>query len=55
MKAVWIKPELVILYRGKSQEHVLVTCKFAGAGVFPNSQGSCPKDEPHMCFERSDS
>jgi hypothetical protein len=55
MKAVWIKPELVILYRGKPEERVLVTCKFPAAGPYPNSQGSCPNSGPHGCYERSSS
>lgn len=30
MKKVWKKPKLVVLYRGKPEESVLVACKGAG-------------------------
>jgi hypothetical protein len=31
-KKAWSKPELIVLVRGKLQEAVLTTCKYAGFG-----------------------
>ncbi|NQU17883.1 MAG: hypothetical protein HQ564_07425 [Candidatus Saganbacteria bacterium] len=45
MKKEWKKPMLNILTRGKSEESVLVTCKFEPAGETSNN-ATCRELDP---------
>jgi hypothetical protein len=43
-KKVWVKPQLIILERGKPEEAILANCKTGGAPIGPNSE-QCTKSD----------
>ncbi|MFC1815829.1 hypothetical protein ACFL0M_07780 [Thermodesulfobacteriota bacterium] len=50
MKNVWKKPELVVLYRGRPEEDVLLNCKRASQPGSPQSAVSgCEKLKKGVC------
>jgi len=41
MKKIWKKPKLVVLYRAKSEESVLIVCKGAGTDRTGPAKNKC--------------
>jgi hypothetical protein len=53
MNKVWQKPKLIILYRGRPEESVLLGCKIAASGVASGAVAvkvnDCSKNPCNTC------
>lgn len=44
MRKIWLKPKLVMLIKGRPEEHILGCCKGEGAEGPTGNEGSCRYD-----------
>jgi len=50
MKTMWTKPELIVLYRGRPEEHLGAPCKSVHGGSGPDHRNNkCDEEKGGPC------